>query len=217
MFTGLIEGTGTIKALQPVSKGFSIQIESNFYLEDIKVGDSIAVDGVCLTVVSFTSKEFRADLSPETISRTTFKFRKPGDLVNLERALKMGDPLGGHLVTGHIDGVGQIKKITPLGNFFSLEIQVPKDLSPFLVPKGSIAIDGISLTINEVKEEVVTLMIIPHTYKVTTLHTKKVGDYVNIEIDIIAKMVYNFVKPYLKTFEKEPLSTLELLEKTGFI
>ncbi len=217
MFTGLIEGTGTIKALQPVSKGFSIQIESSFYLKDIKVGDSIAVDGVCLTVVSFTSKEFRADLSPETISRTTFKFRKPGDSVNLERALKVGDSLGGHLVTGHIDGVGQIKKITPLGNFFSLEIQVPKDLSPFLVPKGSIAIDGISLTINEVKEEIVTLMIIPHTYKVTTLHTKKVGDYVNIEIDIIAKMVYNFVKPYLKTFEKEPISTLELLEKTGFI
>lgn len=217
MFTGLIEGKGIIKALQPQTQGFFLQIESEFSLEGTKIGDSIAVDGVCLTVVTLSSKNFAAHLSPETISRTTFKLKKVGSLVNLERALKMGDPLGGHLVSGHVDGLGKIVKISPLGDFYRFEIEIPEEFALYLIPKGSIAIDGISLTINEVNSNRITLMIIPHTYKVTTLHTKKVGDYVNFEIDLIAKMVYRWVKPYLKDLNRENFSTLELLEKTGFL
>lgn len=219
MFTGLIEGRGVIKALQPHTQGFILQIESEFSLEGTKIGDSIAVDGVCLTVVSLSSKGFTAHLSPETISRTTFKLKKPGSLVNLERALKMGDPLGGHLVSGHVDGLAKIIKITPLGDYYRLEIEIPQEYAHYLIPKGSIAIDGISLTINEVQDNLITLMIIPHTYKVTTLSTKKVGDFVNFEIDMIAKMVYRWLKPYLpkdNSAQKEPL-TIEFLQKHGFI
>ncbi|MDM7202963.1 MAG: riboflavin synthase [Thermodesulfobacteriaceae bacterium] len=217
MFTGLIEGIGVIKGFQTLKKGYSIHIESDLFPKDSKIGDSIAVDGACLTIVSLTSKGFTAHLSPETLSRTTLKYKKIGDLVNLEKALKMGDPLGGHLVTGHIDGIAKVYKITPYGDFYCFEIDLPKDFSHLLVPKGSIAIDGISLTINEVKESLISLMIIPHTFFNTTLHTKKEGDLVNFEIDIIAKMVFRWIKPYLKKVEDENTSTLELLRKTGFL
>ncbi|MFN3505503.1 MAG: riboflavin synthase [Caldimicrobium sp.] len=217
MFTGLIEGLGIIKSLQPLKQGILIEIESKFSLDNSKVGDSIAVDGVCLTIVSLKNKGFISHLSPETVSRTTFKFKKTGSLVNLERALKLGDPLGGHIVTGHIDGIAKITKIIPFGDFYRFEIEIPKEYVHYLVPKGSIAIDGISLTINEVKGSATALMIIPHTYQVTTLHTKKEGDFVNFEIDYIAKMVYQWIKPYVKKAEEENHLTLELLEKTGFI
>lgn len=218
MFTGLIEGKGVIRSLQPKLQGYEIYIESEFPLEGTKIGDSIAVDGVCLTVINLTKKGFLAHLSPETISRTTFKLKKPGQLVNLERALKLGDPLGGHLVSGHVDGVAVIKKILPLGDFFRFEIEIPQEFAHYLVPKGSIAIDGISLTINEVFENLISLMIIPHTYKVTTLHTKKAGDFVNFEIDMIAKMVYRWIKPYIETeiSSKKEGITLDFLVKHGF-
>ncbi|MFN3406765.1 MAG: riboflavin synthase [Caldimicrobium sp.] len=217
MFTGIIEGLGIIRSLQPLKQGILIEIESKFPLDKAKIGDSVAVDGVCLTIVSLKNKSFASHLSPETVSRTTFKLKKTGALVNLERALKLGDPLGGHIVTGHVDGIGKIKKITPFGEFYRLEVEIPNEYAHYLVPKGSIAIDGISLTINEVKESTVILMIIPHTYQVTTLHTKKEGDFVNFEIDYIAKMVYQWIKPYVKKAEDEESLTLELLEKTGFI
>lgn len=218
MFTGLIEGKGVIRSLQPKLQGYEIYIESEFPLEGTKIGDSIAVDGVCLTVINLTKKGFLAHLSPETISRTTFKLKKPGQLVNLERALKLGDPLGGHLVSGHVDGVAVIRKILPLGDFFRFEIEIPQEFAHYLVPKGSIAIDGISLTINEVFENLISLMIIPYTYKVTTLHTKKAGDFVNFEIDMIAKMVYRWIKPYIETenSSKKEGITLDFLAKHGF-
>ncbi|MFN3920836.1 MAG: riboflavin synthase [Caldimicrobium sp.] len=218
MFTGIVEGVGVIKVLKPLDKGFSIYIESKaISFKEAKIGDSIAINGVCLTAVSITHRGFEAHLSPETVACTTFKFKKVGDLVNIERALRLGDSLGGHIVTGHVDGIAKITQISPTGDFYHLEIEIPKEYEHYLIPKGSIAIDGISLTINEVKGNRITLMVIPHTYRVTTLHTKKIGDYVNFEIDLIAKMVYRWVKPYLKNLEKENLSTMELLEKTGFI
>jgi len=217
MFTGLVEGVGQITELTPQGSGFLIRIKASFNLEGTKVGDSIAVDGVCLTVVQLEPQAFRAQLSPETISRTTFKLKKVGDLVNLERALKLGDRLGGHLVTGHVDGVGAIKRIAKMGDYTLIEISIPKDLIQYMVPKGSIAVDGISLTINEVLEDAIRLMIIPHTLAVTTLGVKKVGDLVNLEVDVIAKMVHRFLKPYLsKAEEEKKLLTVEFLKEHGF-
>jgi len=217
MFTGLVEGVGQITELTPQGSGFLIRIKTSFNLEGTKVGDSIAVDGVCLTVVQLEPQAFRAQLSPETISRTTFKLKKVGDLVNLERALKLGDRLGGHLVTGHVDGVGAIKRIAKMGDYTLIEISIPKDLIQYMVPKGSIAVDGISLTINEVLEDAIRLMIIPHTLAVTTLGVKKVGDLVNLEVDVIAKMVHRFLKPYLSKVEEEKnLLTFDFLKEHGF-
>ena len=217
MFTGLVEGVGQITELTPQGSGFLIRINTSFNLEGTKVGDSIAVDGVCLTVVQLEPQAFSAQLSPETISRTTFKLKRVGDLVNLERALKLGDRLGGHLVTGHVDGVGAIKRIAKMGDYTLIEISIPKDLIQYLVPKGSIAVDGISLTINEVIEDAIRLMVIPHTLAVTTLGVKKVGDLVNLEVDVIAKMVHRFLKPYLSKVEEEKnLLTVEFLKEHGF-
>ncbi len=223
MFTGLVEGKGRILELIPKGKGFEITIESSFSLQDSKIGDSISVDGVCLTVVYLREKIFKAHLSPETISRTTFKVKKSGDFVNLERALKFGDRLGGHLVTGHVDGVGTLKKIQKQGDYFLFEVAIHHELSRYAVPKGSIAIDGISLTINEIFEDTLHLMIIPHTFEVTTLGLRKVGDLVNVEMDIIAKMVYQFTKPYASqgtTQEKKDKPgtiTLDFLNEHGFL
>ncbi|MGC9108766.1 MAG: riboflavin synthase [Caldimicrobium sp.] len=218
MFTGLVEGKGIIKKILPKGAGFLLEIEAEFSLEDTKVGDSIAVDGICLTAIAVKQKIFAAEVSPETIARTTLKYKKPGDLVNLERALKLGDPLGGHLVSGHVDGTGKIVKILPLEGYHLFEIEVPQELSHYLVPKGSIAVDGISLTINEVEKNLIRLMIIPHTFKMTTLFLKKQGDFVNLEIDMIAKMVYQWIKPYLSKMEEKPQEkiTLDFLEKYGF-
>ena len=129
MFTGLVEGKGIIKKILPKGAGFLLEIEAEFSLEDTKVGDSIAVDGICLTAIAVKQKIFAAEVSPETIARTTLKYKKPGDLVNLERALKLGDPLGGHLVSGHVDGTGKIVKILPLEGYHLFEIEVPQELS----------------------------------------------------------------------------------------
>ncbi|MCS7199339.1 MAG: riboflavin synthase [Caldimicrobium sp.] len=217
MFTGLVEGKGRIKAIQPQGSGYLLQVESEFPLTNTKVGDSIAVDGVCLTAISISSKSFTAHLSPETVSKTTLKLKKPGDLVNIERALKLGDPVGGHLVSGHVDGIAKIQKITYLEDFYLFEIDIPQEFLIYLIPKGSIAIDGISLTINEVKDSLIKLMIIPHTYKVTTLCYKKVGDYVNFEIDMIAKMVYKWVKPYIEESSTVASTlTIDFLKTHGF-
>lgn len=217
MFTGIVEGKGRIKTIQPHGSGYLLQVESEFPLTNTKVGDSIAVDGVCLTVISISSKSFTAHLSPETVSKTTLKLKKPGDLVNIERALKLGDPIGGHLVSGHVDGIAKIQKITYLENFYLFEIDIPQEFVTYLIPKGSIAIDGISLTINEVKDSLIKIMIIPHTYRVTTLCYKKAGDYVNFEIDMIAKMVYKWVKPYIEEFSTEASTiTIDFLKTHGF-
>lgn len=219
MFTGLVEGRGIIRKIISQGSGFLLEIESEFSLEDTQIGDSIAVDGICLTATKVFEKKFTAQISPETISRTTLKLKKAGDEVNLERALKLGSPIGGHLVSGHIDTTGKIINISKLGDYYLFEIEIPQKLSLYLIPKGSIAVDGISLTINEVSSNKFTLMIIPHTYKVTTLSLKKVGDFVNLEIDMIAKMVYQWVKPYLEKLSLSQANeiTLDFLRNHGFL
>ncbi|WP_022855703.1 riboflavin synthase [Thermodesulfobacterium thermophilum] len=217
MFTGLIEGEGRITSLLPEKGGLTIEIQPSFALEDTKIGDSIAVNGVCLTAIEVKPKTFKAHISPETLNRTTFKYKKQGDWVNLERALKVGDRLGGHLVSGHIDGIGKVLNINPLGDFYQILIEIPEALAVYLVEKGSIAVDGISLTINKVKENSFELMIIPHTYQVTTLKYLKPGDLVNIEIDMIAKMVHKWLSPYLNQQEKKSQLSLEFLKQHGFL
>ncbi len=217
MFTGLVEGIGKIIALQPYKGGLLAEISSSFSLKDTHVGDSIAVDGVCLTIIEIKGSNFKTHLSPETLSKTTFKYKHSGDFVNLERALKFGERLGGHLVSGHVDGIGKIISITPMGDFWKLRVEIPPEFTPYIVKKGSIAIDGVSLTINNFEEKVLEFMLIPHTLKVTTLCLKKPGDWVNIEIDMIAKMVYKWLSPYLETLEmSRKRLTLEFLKEQGF-
>jgi len=217
VFTGLVEGLGKVKSVVQKAKGFTVEIEPSFSLDDTKIGDSIAVDGACLTVTNLSKNSFFAEVSPETLKRTTLKTKKVGDFVNLERALRLGDRLGGHLVSGHIDGIGVIKDIKKLQDFFKIKVELPKELSIYTVEKGSIAIDGISLTINKVFENSIELMIIPHTFEVTTLKFKKVGDLVNVEVDMIAKLVYKWLSPYTESSSKKKGLTLELLKEHGFI
>ncbi|RKX57573.1 MAG: riboflavin synthase [Thermodesulfobacteriota bacterium] len=220
MFTGLVEGIGRITKLIPEKGGVIVEINTSFPLENTQIGDSISVDGVCLTIIELKKYYFRAQISPETLIRTTFKYKKINDLVNLERALRLGDRLGGHFVSGHVDGIGKILSITRFQDFSRFEIEIPRELSPYIIKKGSIAIDGVSLTINEiVKENIIQIMLIPHTLRVTTLSRKNIGDWVNIEVDMIAKMVHKWLSPYLsslKSTQKEKI-TIDLLEKYGFL
>lgn len=189
MFTGIIEELGTVAALERKEEAARLAVSAEVVLADLKVGNSIAVDGVCLTVVELRGKTFSADLSFETLQRTTLGELKGGDRVNLERPLRFGDQLGGHLVLGHVDGVGSIQEIEPSGNGFLFRFSYPPELEGLLVFKGSIAVDGISLTVADLHEGSFSVAIIPHTFRVTTLGVKKVGAKVNLEADVLGKYV----------------------------
>lgn len=196
MFTGIIQGLGVIKEIEKRGGSGRIAIESNLDIKDVKPGDSIAVDGVCLTIVDIQANSFRADLSEETVKSTTLGGMKRGNKVNLEKALRVGDPIGGHIVTGHIDGTGVITKKTARGDFSIMEFDIPKGLIKQVVKRGSITIDGISLTVVEVWEGGIMVHLIPHTLKVTNLSQKGVGDRVNVETDIIGKYMERFLGGY---------------------
>ncbi|OAG27846.1 riboflavin synthase [Thermodesulfatator autotrophicus] len=211
MFTGIVEGLGKIVKIVPLAKGRRFFILVPFDISDTKLGDSIAVNGACLTVTTLEGDVFSVDVSPETLKRTTLGSFLVGEKVNLERALRVGDRLGGHLVTGHVDGVGQVIDRREQGDFIFYKIEVPRELSRYLVEKGSIAVDGISLTVNQVKDNVVELAIIPHTAKLTTIGFRKPGDTVNIEVDIIGKYVERLLKPY-----SQGTVTQEFLKLHGF-
>jgi riboflavin synthase len=221
MFTGIIEGFGTVSVIRPSGMGKQITFDADFSLDDSKPGDSIAVNGACLTAVLVTGNRFRADLSPETLTKTTLGLAKIGDRVNLERALRFSDRLGGHLVAGHVDGVGSVYQREIQGNSIILTIAVPASLSPYFIEKGSVAVDGISLTVNNCLLERFNVSIIPHTAKLTTLSLKKIGDPVNIETDMIGKYVERFLgrKPYAgqNNYPQKPSIDLRFLEKTGFL
>lgn len=190
MFTGIVEETGTVAALDEHAAGARLRVECRTVLEDSREGSSIAVNGVCLTVLDLTARSFSADLAPETLRRTNLGALKPGSLVNLERPLLATGRLSGHVVQGHVDGTGELISYEPLGDDnWWLNIRVPPELDRFLVYKGSIAIDGISLTIATLEDCVLGITIIPHTYEVTTLKHYRPGDRVNIECDILAKHV----------------------------
>ena len=193
MFTGLIADVGTIASRKDSGSTWEVTIRTSFDTGDIVLGESIAVDGACLTVTSLSNDTFTVDASPETLSKTTLGDRKPGDPVHLERALRIGDRLGGHLVLGHVDGVGSILSERRDGNAWILEVQAPPEVAPYLIDKGSVTVDGVSLTINSVQGARFTLAIIPHTAENTNLVAYRPGRRVNLEADVLGKYVRKFV------------------------
>jgi riboflavin synthase len=221
MFTGIIEGLGTLTSVRPSGQGRRISIRSEFSLNDTKIGDSIAVNGACLTAVSIEGRQFEVDMSPETVQKTTFSKSKPGDRLNLERALRMTDRLDGHLVSGHIDGTGDISAITKTGNAVLISVTVSDTLSRYMIPKGSVALDGVSLTINRLERNSFEVSIIPHTARLTTIGFRRVGDPVNIETDMIGKYVERFMthdgSAYTGTREKASGVDMEFLAKNNFL
>ncbi len=218
MFTGIIEGLGTITAIRSQGGGKRLTLTSDFPLAGTRIGDSIAVNGACLTAVTLEDRGFTADVSPETLSRSTFGRARIGERVNLERAMRLSDRIDGHLVSGHIDGVGSLSSRTPEGNAVVLAFTVPERLSRYMIPKGSVAVDGISLTINTCERVRFSVSVIPHTADLTTVGWKRPGDPVNIETDMIGKYVERFVR------EGRPAGATggggidrEMLQRSGFL
>ena len=189
MFTGIIEATGRIRRVAPKGGGTSVTIETPKPLAALKLGESVSVNGACLTVTGMRGRQFTVELSPETLRRTTLGKATTGDRVNLERALRLGDRLGGHIVQGHVDGVGKLEAITPDREWSLYRFAAPAALVPFLVDKGSIAIDGVSLTLFECSGTRFTVALIPHTLAITTLGARRPGDRVNVEADILLKQI----------------------------
>jgi riboflavin synthase len=219
LFTGLIEDLGVVRQLHCGTDGGRITIATRLPMAEIKLGDSIAVNGACLTVTAFGNGQFTADVSPESLARTTLQELQPGQRVNLERALRLGDRLGGHLVSGHVDGVGQVVERFQDRNSVRFTIKNPPSLSRYLVEKGSVTIDGISLTVNTVAQETFGLTIIPLSLAKTTLQDRKVGSRVNIETDILGKYVERLLQ-YRGTDQHEADSgsvDLDFLAKHGFL
>jgi riboflavin synthase len=193
MFTGIVEGKGRIVRVDLSGRGSRLGIEVPAELTDLRPGDSISVDGACLTVTERAARLITVDVSSETIEKTTLSAVVPGGEVNLERALRLSDRLGGHIVSGHVDGIGIIREKVRDGDFFHCRIGIPHELDRQVVRKGSIAIDGVSLTVNECGEGEVRLTLIPFTLDKTTLPAKKVGDRVNVETDLIGKYIEKLV------------------------
>lgn len=189
MFTGLIEEVGRVLALHAQAKGARIEVGASRALEDLAPGSSIAVDGACLTAIAVRPGAFAADLSPETVSRTTLGRRRAGEPVNLERPLRPTDRLGGHFVTGHVDGLGRILARAPVSESWLFTFAAPPAVHALLVPKGSVAVDGISLTVVDVLADGFSVAIIPHTLRATSLGAKAIGDPVNLEADLLGKYV----------------------------
>lgn len=189
MFTGIIEEIGVVKQFNQSGNDALIVVECKKVLEDTKIGDSIAIDGVCQTVTSISSNSFSAQVSSETLNVTTFSKLKSGQKVNLERALTLSSRLGGHIVSGHVDGLGKVQKIEKLNDFYNIKFEVEKGLTKYIAKKGSITINGISLTVASTEDKEFDVAIIPHTFENTSLNVLKSGDYVNMETDVLAKYV----------------------------
>jgi riboflavin synthase len=214
MFTGLVEGTGEITALRPTADGLRLSATAPFDLTEVKLGDSLAVSGPCLTVVAITTRTFTVEVSAETVRRTNLSSKRQGARVNIERALRVGDRLGGHIVSGHIDCVGEVVKKVAGPNHIQLVVRLPKFWGRYVIDKGSIALDGISLTVNNCSNDEVSLNIIPFTAQHTTLNDLRTGDLLNIETDIIGK----YVEKLLQHRDRPAADTItnELLMRHGF-
>ncbi len=218
MFTGLAEGTGRIKSIRRMRGQMRICVSPLFQMNGCRLGDSVCVSGACLTVSRLDGEAVYMDVSGETLTRTTLGSLKQGDIVNLERALRLMDRLGGHLVMGHVDGIGKIIKKEARGSSWLLKVEIDEALSRYIIEKGSIALDGISLTINACENAFFEVNIIPHTGSQTTLLQKTVGDPLNVETDLIGKYVEKLL--FAKAREEKPVNTsgvtLEALLKYGF-
>lgn len=189
MFTGIIQGKGTLISKRPAGGGMLFTLEADFALTDPEEGESIACNGVCLTAKEISGRRFTVDVSPESMSRTNLGDKSTGSTLNLERALRLADRLGGHLVSGHVDAVATVLSRVPEGDFTRFTFAIPAEQSRYIIEKGSITIDGISLTVNACDAESFSVAIIPHTMQVTTLGQLQQGDGVNIEVDLIGKYV----------------------------
>jgi riboflavin synthase len=197
MFTGIVEEAGVIKKITPAKKSIEMTVSTTVCCRGVKVGGSVAVNGCCLTAVKVSArgkaKLIQFDLLQESWQRTNFQFARPGSLVNLERPLRANGELGGHFVTGHVDGLGKIIRWERTGKDHVLDIAAPPDVMRYLIFKGSIAVDGISLTVARVQKKSFRIWIIPHTYEVTALRERKVGDAVNLEADLLGKYAEKFL------------------------
>ncbi|OCA85705.1 riboflavin synthase subunit alpha [Bacillus sp. FJAT-27225] len=218
MFTGIIEEIGTISSITSTAKSSVLSISASKVLEDVHLGDSISVNGVCLTVTSFSKSNFTVDVMPETVKASTIHLLKKGSKVNLERAMAAGGRFGGHFVSGHIDGTGTIKSKKRLENAVYYEIETNPEVNHFVILKGSVAVDGTSLTVFGVSDRTFTISLIPHTLSETILSDKGPGDKVNIECDMLGKYVHHMLNPGQREEKSSsPTLTAQFLKETGFI
>jgi len=217
MFTGIIEATGTIAGVKSSEGDSLLQISCDeLDMSDVQLGDSIAVNGVCLTAIKYTNSEFTADVSAETLSRSCFQHCKTGDPVNLEKALQANGRLGGHMVSGHVDGIGEVVARYQDARSWRFQIKAPKDIAHYIAEKGSITVDGISLTVNSVSDFVFDVNIVPHTIANTNMGSYEVGTKVNLEVDLIARYLERLLtKEDLGSTIKSSL-TKEFLADNGF-
>lgn len=214
MFTGLIEGTGKVLEISTdPNRGGVIAVGSLPWKEAVVLGESIATNGVCLTAIEGGGDLFRAEVSVETLARTNLSQLKSGDPVNLERSLRVGDRLGGHMVQGHVDGVSEVLGVEKSGDYWTLCVGLPKTLSRYVVEKGSVAVDGISLTVASLGADHFTVALIPKTWEVTNLHVRKTGDPVNLEVDILAK----YVEKMIRGDSGESRITEKFLKEHGYL
>ena len=220
MFTGIIEGLGTLESIRTEGEARRFGIAADFDLDGTRIGDSIAVNGACLTAVALNGRRFDVDVSPETVARTAFAKARVGDRVNLERALRLSDRLDGHLVSGHVDGIGLLHGRETRSNAVILTFGVPEALARYMIEKGSVAVDGVSLTINDCDAVSFQVSIIPHTAQITTVGMKAVGAPVNIETDIIGKYVERFTMGKGAQSDEKSVSggvDVSFLARTGFL
>ena len=215
MFTGIVEETGIIKSFNSLSNGAKLVIECKKILSDINIGDSICVNGVCQTVTEYNESSFTVMLSDETLNITNFSSAKQGDYVNLERALTLNTRLGGHIVSGHIDCTGKLVSVEKISDFYNLKFEIPLNMTKYVIYKGSVTINGISLTVAEINDNIFTVAIIPHTYKNTVLKYLKQGESVNIETDILAKYVEKLLG--LNDNGTKNNISMEFLKENGFV
>jgi riboflavin synthase len=217
MFSGIVEEMGAITVLGKTLAGTQLTILASIVMGDLKIGDSVSVNGTCLTVISRSDRDFSVEVSPETLSVTTLGLLNPGTPVNLERAVRLNERIGGHLVAGHVDGIGVIRSRHQDANAIILAIEAPQHILRYCVVKGSITVDGISLTINDVNEKGFSVAIIPHTAKVTTLGLKQVNDPVNLESDLIGKYVERLLQERGQLPKSPVTIDKDYLQKRGLI
>lgn len=217
MFTGIIEGFGTIRSVSGSGQGRKMSIEADFDLDNTKIGDSIAVNGACLTAVRLSGRVFDVDVSPETIEKSTFKNTRPGARVNLERALKLSDRLDGHIVSGHIDGTGIVDSVENNSNAVIIKIKAPENVMKYIIEKGSVAVDGTSLTVNSCNNDSFSLAIIPHTKGLSTVGSKKPGDEVNLEADVVGKYIEKLITGSKSSSDENEGISMDFLRSNGFL
>ncbi|MDH5922407.1 riboflavin synthase [Vibrio splendidus] len=217
MFTGIVEAVGTLSAITPCGEDITVTVNvGNLDMADVKLGDSIATNGVCLTVVEYNDHSYSADLSLETLKKTGFVDYQAGDKVNLEKAMLPTTRFGGHIVSGHVDGVGEIVERNQVGRAIEFWVEMPTEISKYVAQKGSVTVDGISLTVNDLRKNAFKLTIVPHTSSETTIDQFNVGRKVNLEVDVLARYMERLLQGQQQESEPESRLTMEFLQQNGF-